>query len=50
MSQVPTLEATLGGLFAGFLGWVFWGDMGYLVLVLENGSQHLVFCVGIFIP
>jgi hypothetical protein len=45
MSQiwVSKSQADLGGLFAGSLGWDFWGEMGCLVLVLENRGQHLNF-------
>jgi hypothetical protein len=48
-SLVSALEAGLRGLFASSLMWVFWGDMGCLVLVLEDGGQHLIFCAGIFV-
>jgi hypothetical protein len=50
VSLVSTSEVSLRGLVASFLGWVFWGDMGCVVLILEDGGKHLVFCAGIFIP
>jgi hypothetical protein len=50
VSLVSTLESGLRRLFARSLVWFFWGGMGYLVLVLEDGSPYLVFCAGIFVP
>jgi hypothetical protein len=48
VSCVSASEAGLVGLFAWSVGWVFWVSVRCLVLVLEDGGQHLIFCVGIF--
>jgi hypothetical protein len=42
-------EAGLVDLFASSVQWVFWVSVGCLLLVLEDGGQNLIFCVGIFI-